>query len=471
MSMEDVLATRYASAEFIAIWSPEHKIKLERRFWVELLKAQQKYGIEVDAAAIAAYENQIDSVDLAAIAAREKALKHDVKARIDEFNALANQQQIHKGMTSRDLTENIEQAQILSSLNLVRDRVIALLNNLTIKADQYDDLAIVGRSHNVAAQLTTLGKRFATAADELLIGYAALIELIDRYPARGIKGPVGTNQDMANLFDQDLAKVKEFEAELIASLGFNQVLDSVGQVYPRSLDYEVATLLYQLSAPISSLAITIRLMAGHELVTEGFLPGQVGSSAMPHKMNARSSERINGLHEVLNGYVTMLAGITGKQWNEGDVSCSVVRRVALPGMFFAFDGAVQTALTVLGGFNVFESQVKAELDRYLPFLLTTEIMLLLVKRGVGRETAHKQVQIHALAAAEHIRAGKANNLFDLIAADASLQVTIADLTALAQNSETQLAGAKAQVKAVVAKVNKIVSANKTAANYQPGAIL
>lgn len=237
MSMEDVLATRYASAEFIAIWSPEAKIKLERQFWVQVLKAQQKYGVEVTAAVIAAYENQIENVNLAAIAAREKALKHDVKARIDEFNALADQEQIHKGMTSRDLTENIEQAQILSSLNLVRDRVIALLNNLAIKADQYSHLAIVGRSHNVAAQLTTLGKRFATAADELLIGYAALTELIDRYPARGIKGPVGTNQDMANLFDQDLAKVKEFESELISSLGFNQVLDSVGQVYPRSLDY------------------------------------------------------------------------------------------------------------------------------------------------------------------------------------------------------------------------------------------
>ena len=165
--MEDVLATRYASAEFIAIWSPEAKIKLERQFWVQVLKAQQKYGVEVTAAAIAAYENQIENVDLAAIAAREKALKHDVKARIDEFNALAGEEQIHKGMTSRDLTENIEQAQILSSLNLVRDRVIALLNNLAIKADQYAHLAIVGRSHNVAAQLTTLGKRFATAADAL----------------------------------------------------------------------------------------------------------------------------------------------------------------------------------------------------------------------------------------------------------------------------------------------------------------
>ncbi|CAB4582392.1 unannotated protein [freshwater metagenome] len=356
-------------------------------------------------------------------------------------------------------------------MNLIHDRIIALLNQLAVKANEHRDLAMVGRSHNVAAQLTTLGKRFVSYADELLIGFSAINELIARYPARGIKGPVGTNQDMANLFDQDLAKVKEFEAELMQSLGFATSLTSVGQVYPRSLDYEVGSLLYQISSPISSLALTIRLMAGQELVTEGFLPGQVGSSAMPHKMNARSCERINGLHQVLNGYVQMLAGISGNQWNEGDVSCSVVRRVALPGMFFALDGIIETALTVLNGFKVFEAQVKAELDRYLPFLLTTEIMLLLVKRGVGRETAHKQVQTHALAAAESLRTGSRNNLFELLIADSALGLDQATLTQLTESSAVQLAAAKAQVDEVVAKITGITKANPAAANYQPGAIL
>ena len=471
MSISDVLATRYASAQMVEIWSATGKIKLEREFWLEVLNAQAARGLAIPTEAINAYQAQVDNIDLVSIANRERSLKHDVKARIEEFNALAGYQLIHQGMTSRDLTENIEQAQILMSLKLIQDRVIALLNQLAIKASAHRELAIVGRSHNVAAQLTTLGKRFASIADELLIGFSGINELIARYPARGIKGPVGTNQDMANLFDQDLVKVKEFEAELMQSLGFANSFTSVGQVYPRSLDYEVGSLLYQVSSPISSMALTIRLMAGQELVTEGFLPGQVGSSAMPHKMNARSCERINGLHQVLNGYVQMLAGISGNQWNEGDVSCSVVRRVALPGMFFAIDGIIETALTVLSGFKVFEAQVKAELDRYLPFLLTTEIMLLLVKRGVGRETAHKQVQAHALAAAESLRSGGSNNLFELLAADAELNINQATLAELAANSEVQLAAAKTQVDEVVAKVTAITAANPVAANYQPGAIL
>jgi len=471
MSISDVLATRYASAQMVAIWSPTEKIKLERQFWLQVLKSQQARGLDIPAAAIVSYEKQINNIDLGSIANRERSLKHDVKARIEEFNALAGYELIHQGMTSRDLTENIEQAQILTSLNLIHDRIIALLNQLAIKASEHNELAMVGRSHNVAAQLTTLGKRFASYADELLIGFSAINELIARYPARGIKGPVGTNQDMANLFDQDLVKVKEFETELMQSLGFTTALTSVGQIYPRSLDYEVGSLLYQISSPISSLALTIRLMAGQELVTEGFLPGQVGSSAMPHKMNARSCERINGLHQVLNGYVQMLAGISGNQWSEGDVSCSVVRRVALPGIFFAIDGIIETALTVLNGFKVFEAQVKAELDRYLPFLLTTEIMLLLVKRGVGRETAHKQVQAHALAAAASLRSGGSNNLFELLLADRALDLDNDTLTQLAANSKVQLAGAKAQVDQVVAKINTITKANPAAAQYQPGAIL
>jgi adenylosuccinate lyase len=304
-----------------------------------------------------------------------------------------------------------------------------------------------------------------------LIGFSALQELIARYPARGISGPVGTKQDMANLFDQDLAKLKDFENELIDSLGFTTSLTSVGQIYPRSLDYEVGSLLYQLTAPISSLAITIRLMAGQELVTEGFLPGQVGSSAMPHKMNARSCERINGLHQVLNGYMQMLAGLAGNQWNEGDVSCSVVRRVALPGAFFAIDAVIETALTVLSGFEVFEQQIKAEVERYLPFLLTTEIMLVLVKRGVGREVAHRQVQKHSLAAANDLRSGKPNSLFELLVSDPELDLDLTTLHRLTEDTHIQLASAYAQVDLVVTRVRRIVESNPEAAKYQPGEIL
>src|SRR5690606_36131426 len=191
----------------------------------------------------------------------------------------------------------------------------------------------------------------------------------------------------------------ELERRVAAHLGFTRVLDSVGQVYPRSLDLDVVSALVQLAAAPSSLALTVRLMAGHELATEGFRPGQVGSSAMPHKMNSRSCERVCGLAKVLAGYQTMIAGLAGDQWNEGDVSCSVVRRVALPDAFFAIDGLFETFLTVLDDLGAYPAVIVAELQRYLPFLATTKILVAAVKAGVGREQAHEAIKEHAVAVA------------------------------------------------------------------------
>ena len=334
----DVLAARYASGELVWLWSPEHKVVLERELWLAVLRAQADLGVLVGQQVLEDYQRALPVVDLKSIAARERVSRHDVKARIEEFNALAGHQQIHQGLTSRDLTENVEQLQIRRSLEHVRNRCVALLASLAARAAEFAGLVMTGRSHNVAAQATTLGKRFATAADELLVAFARLEELLARYPLRGIKGPMGTAQDMLDLLGGDPAALAELEQRVAAHLGFDRVLTSVGQVYPRSLDHEVVTCLTQLAAGPSSLATTIRLMAGHELVTEGFQAGQVGSSAMPHKMNTRSAERICGFAVILRGFASMVGELAGDEWNEGDVSDSVVRRVALPGAFFAAGG-------------------------------------------------------------------------------------------------------------------------------------
>ena len=338
MTVPNVLATRYAGADLAEIWSPEHKIVLERRLWIAVLTAQKDLGVDVPDGVIEDYEAVVEKVDLESIAARERVTRHDVKARIEEFSALAGHEHIHKGMTSRDLTENVEQLQIRSSLVLIRTRVVAALARLARLATEHESLVMAGRSHNVAAQATTLGKRFATVADEMLVALDRLDDLLARYPLRGIKGPMGTPQDMLDLLDGSTASLGELEERVARHLGFERVLASVGQVYPRSLDFDVVSALVQLVAGPSNLATTIRLMAGIELVTEGFKEGQVGSSAMPHKMNTRSCERVNGLAVVLRGQLAMTGELAGDQWNEGDVSCSVVRRVALPDAFFAADG-------------------------------------------------------------------------------------------------------------------------------------
>lgn len=469
----NVLATRYASAELVTLWSPEEKVRAERRLWLAVLRAQRDLGIALPDGVIEAYERVLDTVDLDSIAQRERVTRHDVKARIEEFSALAGHEQIHKGMTSRDLTENVEQLQIRDSLLLIRDRIVAALTRMAARAAEYDNLIMAGRSHNVPAQATTLGKRFASAAQEMLIAYERLDELIARYPLRGIKGPVGTSADQLDLFDGDAGKVAELERRVAGHLGFQRVLDSVGQVYPRSLDFDVLTALAQAASAPSSLATTIRLMVGQELATEGFKPGQVGSSAMPHKMNTRSSERVNGLAVIVRGYASMAGELAGDQWNEGDVSCSVVRRVALPDAFFALDGLFQTFLTVLDEFGAYPAVINRELDRYLPFLATTKVLVGAVKKGVGRETAHEAIKEHAVGVALAMRErGQAeNDLFDRLAADARLGLSRAEIDALVADRAAFVGAASAQVAAIVAQVEKIAAQHPAAAAYTPGAIL
>ncbi|HEX8628369.1 MAG TPA: adenylosuccinate lyase [Catenuloplanes sp.] len=472
-NVPNVLAGRYASPELVAIWSPEEKVRLERRLWLAVLRAQRDLGTPLPDGVIEAYEAVLDRVDLDSIAARERVSRHDVKARIEEFSALAGHEHIHKGMTSRDLTENVEQLQIRASLELVRDRVVAALGRLARLAVEHGDLVMTGRSHNVAAQATTLGKRFASAAEELLLAYERLDDLIGRYPLRGIKGPVGTAADQLDLLDGDADKVAELERRVAEHLGFRRVLVSVGQVYPRSLDFDVVSALAQSAAAPSSLATTIRLMVGQELATEGFKAGQVGSSAMPHKMNTRSSERVNGFAVVIRGYLSMVGELAGDQWNEGDVSCSVVRRVALPDAFFAADGLFQTFLTVLDEFGAYPAVIARELDRYLPFLATTKILVAAVRRGVGRELAHEVIKEHAVAVALAMREkGTADNdLFDRLAADGRLGLTRAEIDGLVADRAAFVGAAPAQVRAVAERVAAVVATHPRAAAYAPAAIL
>ncbi|TQM06386.1 adenylosuccinate lyase [Pseudonocardia kunmingensis] len=469
----NVLAARYASPELVRIWSPENKIVLERRLWIAVLGAQRALGVDVPDGVVEDYERVIEQVDLDSIAARERVTRHDVKARIEEFNALAGHEHVHKGLTSRDLTENVEQLQVRLSLEHVRDRTVAVLARLARRAGEHAELVMAGRSHNVAAQATTLGKRFASAADELLVAYARLEDLRARYPLRGIKGPVGTAQDMLDLLDGDAAKLADLEQRVAGHLGFAGVLTSVGQVYPRSLDFDVVSALVQLAAAPSSLATTIRLMAGAELATEGFQPGQVGSSAMPHKMNSRSAERINGMLVLLRGYAGMASELAGSQWNEGDVSDSVVRRVVLPDAFFALDGLFETALTVLDEFGAYPAVVARELDRYLPFLATTAVLMAAVRAGVGRETAHEVIKEHAVGVALAMREkGQADNdLVARLAGDERLGLPAGALDGLLADPLRFTGAATAQVAAVADRVREVVEAHPDAATYTPGAIL
>jgi adenylosuccinate lyase len=431
----------------VAIFDPINKIINERKFWITILKLQQKAGLPITDSDIKAYEKVVEKVDLASIDKREMKTRHDVKARIEEFNAIAGVEKIHIGLTSRDLTENIELIQIKAALELIEYRTLQTLFLLNEKVTKYEKTYMVGRSHNVAAQVTTLGKRFATCAEELLFAQTALKELIARLPLRGIKGPVGTSQDALDAMGKDLAQL---EKSIAKEFGFENTWASVGQIYPRSVDFEVVSKLLQIASAPSSMATTIRLMAGSGLVSEGFKSGQVGSSAMPHKMNSRSSERINGMMVLLRGYNTMAADLAGDQWNEGDVSCSVVRRVVIPDSFYVLDGLLHTFMTILNEFGAFEEKIKAELDEQLPLLSTTKILMECVKAGMGREVAHQLIKKHSTSTTS-------GNFFEALAKEKEFPLSLDQLKNLIADPSLFAGKASEQSESVRQRINKVTN--------------
>jgi adenylosuccinate lyase len=230
--------------------------------------------------------------------------------------------------------------------------------------------------------------------------------------------------------------------------GFENTLTSVGQIYPRSIDFEVVAKLLQIASAPSSMATTIRLMAGSALASEGFKAGQVGSSAMPHKMNSRSSERINGMMVLLRGYTTMAADLAGDQWNEGDVSCSVVRRVVIPDSFYVADGLLHTFMTILTEFGIFEENINKELSENLPFLASTQILMSCVKAGMGREIAHEMIKKHATTTTP-------SNFFAALTSEKDFPLTIDQLNQLIKNPADFAGSAVEQSKEIADAINKV----------------
>lgn len=469
----DILGDRYASTPMLRNFSPEGRIVKEREEWIAVMQAQHDLGVDIPQSHIDDYRRVKDKVDLGSIRRRELKLRHDEKAKLEEFNELAGHEDSHLALTSRDQSDNIDQMQIRSGLVIVRDRAVATLARFGRLALDNSELVYAGRTHLAQAQPTLIGKLFSDAGEELLLGLDKVEYVIESYPLRGIKGAIGTQTDLLQLFDGDAKKVEALEKKVADILGFKNVMTSVGQVYPRSLDFGVVSALYELVCGPASLADTLRLMAGNEQFTEGFKKGQVGSSAMPHKMNSRTLERIEALKDVLDGHLTMAKNVAGRQRYGGDVSESATRRVFIPGSFFATDGIFQSMLTVLDEGGFYPAVINRELERYLPFLTTTRILMAAVKNGVGREKAHSIIRDHAVSLALEMREKgiEKNDLLDRLSNDQRLGLSKEQLQEALSSPIEFVGTAPKQIKDFVSEVDKVVKKYPEAAAYEPEEIL
>lgn len=472
----NVLSQRYATLKMNDIFSEATKTKLERNFWINVIKAQQKLGLNIPSDAIEAYENAVNKINLALIKEIELVTKHDVKAKIEAFcQAAGGYEYIHLGMTSRDLTDNVEQIQIRNAMKLIFHKYISVLRHFLDKSQEYKGIELTGRTHHQAAQPTLLGRRFSMWAEELLFHVLDFESFINQYPLRGIKGAVGTQSDIITLLGSK-EKAEQLDKIIAEQLGFNYILTSPGQVYSRSLDYKLLFHLSVLTSACENFAKTMRLMAGYELVTEGFRKGQVGSSIMPHKMNTRSTERICALSEIIKMYADGGSRLSGDQWEEGDVSCSALRRVLIPDAFYASDGLLETTLNVLNQMGPYPVVISKEVDRFLPFLATTKILGIAIQHGLGREQAHSLIKKHAIAEALKMReTGDNSNLLLEKLADEQLfkdaGITRVMLFDILNDKSHFLGNAENQIDAIIEKANPILEKYRKESKYEPIDIL
>ncbi len=474
MANLDILSERYATPEINEIFSEKGKILTEREFWIEVMKGQKQLGLSIPVEDITKFENAKNNIDLEDIRTRELITKHDVKARIESFvNAAGAGQHVHKGLTSKDPTDNVDQMQYMKASKIIRDKNVSILRHFIDNSHKYADY-VLARTHNQPAQATLLGKRFSMFAEELMSHLSEFENFINEYALRGIKGAVGTQTDMIKLLGskEKAIKLEEIVAE---NLGFKKLLKATGQVYPRSLDYSLNNKLSQISSAPSDFALTMRLMSGFGLVNEGFGKGQSGSSAMPYKMNTRTCERINGFADLLAMYADGASRISGHQWQEGDVSDSVVRRVIGPGAFYASDGLAEATLTVLNNMNIYEGEIVHELDKFLPFIVTTEILQMATKNGVGREDAHRAIKKYAIAESNRMKKEGSSEtvLPELLAKDPVFSdfITKEQIYSIINDKENQIGNARTQIKNVSDDAQYFLSRYPEAAKYEPREIL
>ncbi|MFC1728588.1 adenylosuccinate lyase [Nanoarchaeota archaeon] len=477
MTNPNILSQRYVTEEMNDIFSERGKAIAERELWIAVMKSQRELGVNIPAEDIEKFERAKENVDLEEIERIEKVTKHDIKAKIESFVKTAGAgQYLHKGMTSRDLSDNVEQMQLKNASELIFGRFIATLRHFADRAKDYGDITLTARTHHQAAKPTLLGRRFSMWAEELSNPLVEFQEFTESYPLRGIKGPIGTQDDMLDILGSR-EKVEVLEKRIADHLGFRKTLDSPGQVYFRSLDYALLSRLATLSAACENFGKGMRLMAGYELVTEGFKEGQVGSSAMPHKMNTRSSERICGFSELLKMYSDGASRLSGDQWEEGDVSCSVIRRVILPDSFYSADGLCETTMTVLNEMGAYPAMIDKELQRYLPFLASTKFITAGTEKGLGREKAHEVIKEHAVAEVLRMRkeGSDENHLAELLANDpvfAKAGVSQEEIERILDDKASFIGNAKKQIDAVCNKIGWLfTNSYEELAKYEPKEIL
>ena len=436
---ESPLASRYASKEMLYIFSPDKKFSTWRRLWIALARAEMELGLTNEDGTPTITQDMIDEmeahvtdIDYEMAAQEEKKLRHDVMAHVHTFGHQCPKAAgiIHLGATSCYVGDNTDIIQMREGLELVRDKLVQVLNALGKFAARYKALPTLGFTHFQAAQMVTVGKRATLWMNELLMDLEEVEYRIDNLKLLGSKGTTGTQASFMELFDGDTDKIKALEQKIADEMGFKAVVPVSGQTYSRKVDAAVLATLSGIAQSASKFATDVRLLCHMKEIEEPFEKNQIGSSAMPYKRNPMRSERICSLARYVIADAANPAITTATQWFERTLDDSANKRISVPEAFLSIDAILNIYLNVASGLIVHEKVIVKHIQEELPFMASENIMMDAVRRGGDRQVLHEEIRKMSIEAGRVVKEeGGQNNLLELIAQNPMFGMSLKEISA------------------------------------------
>lgn len=420
---DNPLITRYASDEMSRLWGPARKARTWRWLWVVLAETQAELGLPISPEQIAELKAHVDDIDFAAAARYERQLRHDVMAHLHAYGDVCPTARpiIHWGATSCYVTDNTDLLLVRESLELVRRRLVGVIDALARQAELHCGLACLGLTHLQPAQPTTVGKRFCLWLYDLVLDLEQVGQRLSGLKARGAKGTTGTQASFLAIFDGDHDRVRRLDALVARQMGFEASYPVTGQTYSRKVDAQVLSTLSGIAQSGHKAATDLRLLQSFHEIEEPFEQQQVGSSAMAYKRNPMRAERMCGLARFVISLESSAAHTAATQWLERTLDDSANRRLTLPQAFLAIDALLLLYQNIAAGLVVYPQVVARRLEAELPFLATENILMAAVARGGDRQLLHERIRQHSQAAALAIKEqGKPNDLIARLRADEAL---------------------------------------------------
>jgi len=458
-SFKEPLSTRYASNEMIDLFSRKTKFTMWRKMWVALAECTSEMGLKNENGELLVASDQVkelkqfvDKINYQSANDHEKEIRHDVMAHVLAFGELCPNAKgiIHLGATSCDITDNAEMSVYSKGLDIIRKRIVTAMYHWSQLALEYKSVPIVGRTHFIAAQPTTLGKRIAMWLEPLKMCLDN-IEFLQKelIKAKGLKGAVGTQASYLEICGNDMEKAKELNQKFISKIGFNDDYKTVGQTYPRVIDAMIIESLANVNAVLKKMATDIRLMQGMDQVCEPFGKSQKGSSAMPHKRNPMRDERETGLSRMSFGNVITMLETASEQWEERTLDDSCVRRIIIPQQFMITDASLLLSINVSKGFVVYKDSLETEFKKQVPFMAIEKILMKSVSKGKDRQEIHERLRVHALNSIESTHMGKENPFGNLVCKDKKIGISRKEMHRILEETWKGYGLAEEQVKEFV----------------------